>query len=267
MSWPLSVTAFALAVITGSAFAQSSLENPAVASFQSGVGIISGWACQSTVRVLIDGRPYPVGYGTPRADVAATCGGNANVGFGLLLNYNTLGAGAHVAQLQVNGTNVGASAPFSVSVPAGEFPLGLSGAFDLPNFPANGQTATVRWQQSLQNFAIVEVKGTPSGSGFPITFKGIRIDAVTQTDGSPPAGRCVVTATFANTDTVSHSPFLSFDVIQSGIYTSTVAITKTGLPGGATGQASSAVLVNSNYLPCGSFTTAFNATASFISSP
>ena len=55
---------------------QASLENPQPASFQSGIGLISGWSCAGNVQVVVDGTPLTVAYCTPRADVAPVCAGN-----------------------------------------------------------------------------------------------------------------------------------------------------------------------------------------------
>ena len=54
------------------------LETPAPASFQSGWGSITGWVCEAEeVVVEINDTPYPVAYGTERADTAAVCGEEA----------------------------------------------------------------------------------------------------------------------------------------------------------------------------------------------
>ena len=149
----IAAAALAAGVATPSFAQQSSLENPQPSSFQSGIGIVSGWSCAGNVQVVVNGNPLAVAYGTPRADVATTCGGNANVGFGLLLNYNTLGPGTHTASVRVGGVNVGTPIQFTVTVPQGEFPLGLSGQVTIAGFPAAGKSTTLRWQQSQQNFA------------------------------------------------------------------------------------------------------------------
>ena len=136
----------------------AALENPSPGSYQSGIGIISGWSCQGPVSVGIDGKtPTSIPYGGPRGDTASACGGAANNGFGLLLNYNNLGAGAHTAQLYVNGTARGGPVSFLVTVPQGEFATGLSRTITVPNFPSTGRTTTLIWQESQQNFAIQSV--------------------------------------------------------------------------------------------------------------
>jgi hypothetical protein len=135
----------------------ATLENPGPGSFQSGIGLISGWACAGPVGVAIDGVQFNVLSGTTRADTAIACGGGTNNGFGLLINYNNLGPGAHTAQLFVNGTPDGDPVTFNVTVPQGEFMTGLARTVSVPDFPSSGRTTTLVWQESLQNFAIQSV--------------------------------------------------------------------------------------------------------------
>ena len=70
------------------------LENPKPASFQSGIGLLSGWVCDAAVVELEinDGPRLAAAYGTDRADTAPVCGDRDN-GFGLLFNWNLLGDG------------------------------------------------------------------------------------------------------------------------------------------------------------------------------
>ena len=135
----------------------SALENPAAGSYQSGIGLISGWSCQGPVSVSVDGVMVAAPYGGPRGDTASLCGGNSSTGFGLLVNYNNFGAGGHTAQLYVNGIPSGSPAFFTVTVPSGEFMRGLSKTISVPNFPSTGRTTTLIWQESQQNFAIQSV--------------------------------------------------------------------------------------------------------------
>jgi len=107
---------------------------------------LSGWACDDgIVGVAIGDRvPYLVPRGSARADTSGICGAS-HTGFGLLFNFNTLGAGAHMARLYVNG-KAGEAVPFSVTVRA-----------IVPDFPAVGKNTTLVWQQSIQNFAIESI--------------------------------------------------------------------------------------------------------------
>jgi len=132
------------------------LENPGPDSFQSGIGIISGWSCAGPVSLVIDGVSTKVAYGSPRADAAPTCG-SANAGFGVLVNYNDLGPGVHTAQLWVNGVAKGAPRQFTVTVPINAFMRGISRTVTVDDFPTAGRTATLVWQEEMQNFAIQSV--------------------------------------------------------------------------------------------------------------
>ena len=54
------------------------LENPAPGSFQSGIGLISGWVCDAqAITISFDGGPpQEAAYGTSRGDTQAACGGH-----------------------------------------------------------------------------------------------------------------------------------------------------------------------------------------------
>jgi hypothetical protein len=136
------------------------LENPQPGSFQSGIGLFSGWSCQGpAITVSVDGgAPLTTPYGSARADTASTCGAtNIYTGFGLLFNFNTLGAGMHSVQVMVNGQAQGDPVTFTVVVPAGEFLAGASRQITVSDFPSPGKTTTLTWQQSQQNFAVEAV--------------------------------------------------------------------------------------------------------------
>ena len=82
---------------------QAVLENPSLGSSQSGIGIISGWACEAQEIVIeLAGTPVPAAYGTPRGDTHGVCG-DSNNGFVLLVNWNNLGPGAHEIRALADG--------------------------------------------------------------------------------------------------------------------------------------------------------------------
>jgi hypothetical protein len=145
--------------VTATTSTASALENPQPGSFQSGIGLVSGWSCAPGVGVGVDGgAPLALLYGSSRGDTAGACGaGNTNTGFGFLLNYNLLGAGQHTAQLYVNGTPQGAPVQFVVTVPAGQFLTGVTREVTLADFPSAGKTTVLVWQEAQQNFAIKSV--------------------------------------------------------------------------------------------------------------
>src|SRR5215467_16103721 len=66
-------------------WAQAQLENPGGGSFQSGIGVVSGWACNaSKIEIVFDNTmKLQAGYGTIRTDTQKVCG-DTNNGFSLL---------------------------------------------------------------------------------------------------------------------------------------------------------------------------------------
>ena len=140
------------------------LENPRAGSFQSGVAALSGWACHAQEIVIeLDGTPHKAGYGTTREDTRGVCGDTDN-GFSLLWNWNNLGPGAHTVRALMDGVEF-ANTTVQVTTLGEEFLRGVSGTFDLPDFPTTGETTTVQWEEALQNFVITD--GQPrTGGGY-----------------------------------------------------------------------------------------------------
>ena len=145
-----------------------SVENPQPASFQSGLGVLSGWVCEADgVTIEIEKETGEVvelaaAYGTERADTAAMCGDSAN-GFGVLFNWNLLGDGAHEVRVLVDGVALGARvvdgielgrAPVTVTTLGAEFVEGLQGSFLVEDFPRAGEQVRLVWQESQQNFVL-----------------------------------------------------------------------------------------------------------------
>ena len=138
------------------------LGNPQPHSFQSGVGVISGWACHAQEIVIeLNDVPYRAGYGTTRPDTQERCG-DADNGFSLLWNWNNLGAGTHTVRALIDGVEF-ANTTVRVTTFGEQFLRGASGTFNLPNFPASGDTTGVQWDEALQNFVITD--GGPTGGG------------------------------------------------------------------------------------------------------
>ena len=145
------------------------LGNPGANSFQSGIGVISGWVCEAeAVEIEItaaDGTVHRLeaAYGTERADTETTpdgealCGDTDN-GFGLLVNWNEFGAGEHTVVALVDGEELG-RAVVQVTVLDAEEPFvrGLVGECVVEDFPGEGETVTLEWQQTQQNFVITGV--------------------------------------------------------------------------------------------------------------
>ena len=138
------------------------LENPRPSSFQSGIGVISGWVCEADEVVIeINGQPWPAAYGTARADTAAVCGDIDN-GFGLLFNWNLLGDGTHTTRALADGVEFG-RATFTVTTLGGEeFVRGVTGETGVLDFPDGETDARLVWEQSLQNFMLAPPEGNPA---------------------------------------------------------------------------------------------------------
>ncbi len=138
------------------------LENPGSNSFQSGIGVISGWVCEAeTVEIEFETENgeterQEAGYGTERLDTEAVCGDTDN-GFGLLFNWNRLDDGEHTVTAYVDGEELG-RATVRVTTLGAEFLRGVEGECVVADFPALGQTVTLAWQQNQQNFVITEVE-------------------------------------------------------------------------------------------------------------
>src|SRR5436309_1000569 len=116
-------------------WAQANLENPASGSYQSGIGIVSGWKCTGgNLTFTIDNGPAaPLVYGTSRADTQGSCG-DVNNGFAALINWNLAGNGQHTLRAYDNGVQF-ASITFSVATIGAEFLSGLFGTALAPQFP------------------------------------------------------------------------------------------------------------------------------------
>ncbi|MBM4246892.1 MAG: hypothetical protein FJ148_24385 [Deltaproteobacteria bacterium] len=151
------------------------LEIPSPGSWQSGVGLISGWLCNvPSVEVRIDGRAAaPTAYGTTRADTTGICG-DANNGFGLLFNWALLGDGTHVVRAFTGGKQF-ASARFRVTTFGEPFLRGASGTYTLPGFPQADGSVDVTWTEGLQRFVVTKhTKGTAGATSAASTASTAR---------------------------------------------------------------------------------------------
>ncbi len=138
---------------------QGILENPQEGTFQSGVGLLLGWVCEANrIEIEIDGTlTLEAAYGTSREDTRAMCG-DADNGFGLLMNWNLLGDGTHVVRALADGHEFG-MATFQITTLGTEFLKGAEGTFVLEDFPEVGMKVTIQWQEGLQNFVIIDRQG------------------------------------------------------------------------------------------------------------
>ena len=142
------------------------LENPGPHSFQSGVGALWGWVCDAEmVEIEIETAqgavaPYMAAYGMERLDTQETCGDTDN-GFVLLFNWNRLGAGEHTVTALVDGIVLGRATVQVTTVGEGdqqEFLEGAMGECVAEDFPHQGQSTRLEWQQNSQNFVITDVQ-------------------------------------------------------------------------------------------------------------
>jgi hypothetical protein len=140
------------------------IENPSPDTFQSGIGLVSGWVCDaSSVTFQIDGGAMiDAAYGTPRGDTAGICG-DADNGFGLLINWNLLGDGPHTLEAFADGVEFG-SAAFSVATLGVPFLRDVSGGYELPDFPEEGDSTVIAWQESSQNFVVTDTTATSNAA-------------------------------------------------------------------------------------------------------
>lgn len=138
--------------------ATGTIENPADGSVQSGIGIISGWVCDAgTIVARIDGgAPQPVGYGTGRDDTEETCG-DADNGFGLLVNWGLLGDGEHTVEVIADDESLGTST-FTVTTFGVSFLRDAEGSYTLEDFPEAGSEVDLDWDQGQQGFVVTEFR-------------------------------------------------------------------------------------------------------------
>ena len=126
----------------------------------SGIGVISGWKCDAngplTVRFNGD-TPIPLVYGSERADTRSVCG-DTNNGFVAIWNWGNLGDGQHTAVVYDNGREF-ARSTFRVVTTGEEFLRGATGTCEIPGFPAPGETARFKWNQSTQHLELDAVSG------------------------------------------------------------------------------------------------------------
>ena len=138
-------------------FVPGYLENPGSNSFQSGVGVLSGWVCEAAVvEMALNGVPQEAAYGTERLDTAGVCGDTDN-GFGLLFNWNLLRDGEHAVVALVDGVELG-RATVTVTTLGQEFLRDVTGTCEVADFPVVGETVRVEWQQNSQNFVMTQVE-------------------------------------------------------------------------------------------------------------
>jgi hypothetical protein len=142
---------------------QGVLENPRPSSFQSGIGVVSGWVCNATqIDIEFDGIRLQAGYGTDREDTRSVCN-DSNNGFGILVNWNDLRNGTHTVRALADGQEF-AVVTITVTTFGVNFLTDVQGEFRVDDFPQPGKQNVVVWQESLQNFALKSGQGDSSGT-------------------------------------------------------------------------------------------------------
>lgn len=138
------------------AMATGYLENPQPNSIQSGISIISGWHCTADeVEVLVDGVSIGgTGVGSIRDDTVSVCGHNKG-GYALLYNYNIPAPGEHEVSVYAGGTLLERRKFKTVRSGGAPFLSGKSASATIANFPENGRSTTVEWNQAKQSFIVI----------------------------------------------------------------------------------------------------------------
>ena len=154
----LTVVVLGVMLWGGVVFAQTEngramLENPAPNSHQSGVSVISGWACDAqNIVIEIDAMSFTAAYGTMREDTQEVCGDTDN-GFSFLWNWSNSGGGEHTVRALSDGVEFG-TATVTVTTFGTTFLRAASGSYILDDFPTTGEETRIQWAESLQNFVI-----------------------------------------------------------------------------------------------------------------
>lgn len=129
----------------------------------SGVGVISGYHCSSKdIDVYIDGAwAGKAGAGTRLLGTQGVCG-RTDTGYSILYNFNNLTNGLHVITVSADGIQQDSHTVTTFMSGGVPWLTGVSRTGQITDFPQTGQTATLQWVQSYQNFLITAID---DGSG------------------------------------------------------------------------------------------------------
>ena len=148
---------------------KGALENPQPNDYASGIYLISGWVCDATeVQILLNGSQYlDAAYGSDRQDTVAECG-DADNGFGVLVNMANLGSGEHQATLIADGQVIASHGFKSFALSTGEFASGLEGCGIVEGFPDKSKETHLTWVESQQGFSVTSEK-----DAWPLVLDGV----------------------------------------------------------------------------------------------
>lgn len=160
MKWVVALTLGIVAAST--AGATGVLGTPVDGTVVSGVGVISGYHCTSkNIEVFIDGVSYgKAGAGTQLLGTQDVCG-RTDTGFSLLYNFNNLADGQHTFSVYADGVIFDTHIATTFRSGGKPWLSGQNASSTILDFPVVGQTATLQWMQSYQNFLITSISGTP----------------------------------------------------------------------------------------------------------
>lgn len=235
-----------LSLLSSTTWAQAALENPALNSIESGIGVISGYHCTSkNISFRINGQDIgKAGTGTSRGDTQSLCG-RSDTGFSLLFNFNLLEPGRHSLGMYADGQLV-ETRSFSALRSAGqEFAQGKSKTIVIHDFPQAGQSARLDWVTAKQAFVVTDAslyaaanhacEMTKSLHGV-WDISGARFslnkDRMTRIDDPYSAVPCTIVAQETNnfdTSTASYAPdfeeyiFLKYGTVSGVAYVMTPA--------------------------------------------
>lgn len=174
-----------LLLLASSSAPAAMLENPSPGAIKSGVGVVSGWVCEAKdVTVSFDDGPQIfIPSGSDREDTRGVCG-DADNGFGLLINYSNLGNGPHTATLSADG-RIQTKVSFSVQTLGTTFLRGVTGQGTVTL--SDGKEVAVQWEETTQGFTITgyreadDPEPTDSGVGQFIGTWEFTNSAITKT--------------------------------------------------------------------------------------
>lgn len=148
------------------AMATGYLENPQPGSTQSGISIISGWHCTANeIEIKVDGVSIGgTGVGSVRDDAVSVCGHNQS-GYAVLYNYNIPESGEHTIQVYADGVLLETRKFKTVRSGGVPFLSGKSASATIANFPENGRSTTVEWNQAKQSFVVTGSADTSTLDG------------------------------------------------------------------------------------------------------